>query len=119
MRKTNGFSNIVVSSGDFISYMHAGEMCYGFVVASDVDNKKLMVLAEGEDEPEVIDTFDVQAQIPIDDEQVRFPEEEEMVEVSASSVDINAVVNYYKRWLVYNPQYANLLISRLKGHAFC
>jgi len=119
MRKTQGFETVVASAGDFISYMSKGEMCYGFVVATDEDNSKLMVLAEGEEDPEVIDTFDVQESTPIDDEQVRFPEEEEYVETSASSVDVNAIVSYYKRWFTYNPQYAEMLISRLKGHAFC
>lgn len=119
MRKTAGFEAASVNSGDFISYMSKGEMCYGFVVASDYPNRKLMVLAEGEEEPEVIDTFDVQTSTPIDDEKVRFPEEEEMVETSATSVDVNAIVNYYKRWFTYNPAYAQMLIDRLKGHSFC
>jgi hypothetical protein len=118
MRKDTAFENIVVSSGDFISYVHAGEMCYGFVVASDEQNQKLMVLAEGEEDPEVIDTFDVQSQVPINDANVRFPEEEEFVETSATSVDVNAIVSYYKRWFAYNPQYATQLIERLKQHAF-
>jgi hypothetical protein len=118
-RKDAGFENIAVSSGDFISYVHAGEMCYGFVIACDDANQKLMVLAEGEEDPEVIDTFDVQGQAPINDANVRFPEEEEYVETSATSVDVNAIVSYYKRWLQYNPQYANQLIDRLKGHSFC
>jgi hypothetical protein len=119
MRKTVGFEQVVVASGDFISYMSKGEMCYGFVVASDESNGKLMVLAEGEEDPEVIDTFDVQDQAVINDDQVRFPEEEEMVETSATSVDVNALVNYYKRWFAYNPKYAQTLIDRLKSHSFC
>jgi hypothetical protein len=120
MRKQEKMGTLEVSSGNFISYLSSGEMCCGFVIATDDTNKKLMVLAEGEEDPEVIDTFDVQSQIPIDDEKVAFPEEEEFAEMSASAgVDVNALTSYYKRWFVYNKQYANELISRLKSYSFC
>ena len=69
-------------------------------------------------DPEVIDNFDVQEVAPIDEAQVNFPEEGEMVETSASSIDLNGIVAYYKRWLQMNPSYANQLISRLKAHMF-
>ena len=117
LKKEKGFDTLTVASGDFISYLSKGEMCFGFVLASDDANAKLMVLAEGEDEPEVIDAFDVQNTVPIEDDKVKFPEEEEIVTAS-SAVDINAVVNYYKRWFAYNGSYAQLLIDRLKSYIF-
>jgi hypothetical protein len=117
-RRAEGFFVVAADCGSFISYMSKGEMCYGFVMASTEDGQQLMVLAEGESDPEVIDTFDVQNKVPIDAEKVNFPEEAEMVETSASSVDINGIVSYYKRWFAYNPQYAAQLIERLKQHAF-
>ena len=117
-RKTCDFDIVEAAAGDFISYQSRGEMCFGFVVAADANNAKLMVIAEGEEDPEVIDNFDVQEVAPIDEAQVNFPEEGEMVETSASSIDLNGIVAYYKRWLQMNPSYANQLISRLKAHMF-
>jgi hypothetical protein len=119
MRKADKLGSTEVSSGNFVSYLSEGEMCYGFVIATDEANQKLMVLAEGEEDPEVIDTFDVQTQVPVDDEKVAFPEEEEFTETSAAGIDVNALVSYYKRWFQYNKQYAEQLISRAKGHSFC
>jgi hypothetical protein len=119
VRKGLDFETVVASAGDFVRYLSKGEMCCGIVVAADETNHKLMVLAEGEEDPEVIDTFDVQDSLPVDDEKVRFPEETDMVETSASAVDINAIVSYYKRWFTYNPNYAQMLIDRLNQHAFC
>jgi hypothetical protein len=118
-RKSSGFNTILANAGDFISYLTKGEICCGFVIATDTENQKLMVIAEGEDDPEVIDAFDIQDTATIDEDKVKLPEEDEMVETSSSAIDINAIISYYKRWFQYNPQYANMLIDRLKKHAFC
>lgn len=118
IKRSYDFETVTASSGDFVSYMSKGEMCYGFVIASDESGNKLMVLAEGEDDPEVIDTFDVQDTAIVDDAKVRFPEETEMVEVSSANVNLDAIISYYKRWFQYNPAYAQQLIDRLKSYVF-
>jgi len=114
-RKANDFKITTPSAGSFISFTHQGEMGYGFVVATDTSNKKLMVLADGEDEPEVIDDFQVKDQYEVDGDELRQPEE---VECSSDSVSVDKLVQYYKRVYSYNQPFLDGLIGRIKGYSF-
>jgi hypothetical protein len=103
-----------VKSGDFVTFMGKGEVMAGFVVAQDEAKGAFMVLACTEDEPEVIEAFDIQERINLDADKVNYPQEAEM----SGAVDINALIAYYKRLYQYNPQYFVELERRIRSYSF-
>jgi len=115
MRKADAFLGPQeISSGDFVSYMNRGEMGCGFIIAADPANRKVMVLAQNEEEPEVIDAFQVQDVLAMDETQIKYPQEQEL----SGAVDVNALLAYYKRMYIYNPSYFQELENRIRGYAF-
>lgn len=114
-----------VEGGDFVEYVStaSGSVRYGFVVAA-ADEDKLIVLPV--DDPdidgEVIEKDAVTGVQDSDD----FPdtdisEQEEMdvaVSTSRGVVDINVLVEYYRKVYGHNQKFFNELVSRIKGHAF-
>jgi hypothetical protein len=113
MKRTAPFTALAAAGGQFVTFLAKGEMCAGFVVATDPATKQLMVLAANETEPELIPSFSVASVQHLTDD-VKYPTEVEMSGV----VDINALIAYYKRVYQYNPAYFAQLESRIRSHAF-
>ena len=114
MKKREEFAVMAgVTSGDFVTFMGKGEVMAGFVVAAD-DLGKFMVIACTEDEPEIIEAFDIQERIKLDNDKINYPQEAEM----SGAIDINALIAYYKRLYTYNPQYFVELERRIRSYSF-
>lgn len=112
-----------VQGGSYVSYVDLNnQVVMGFVVAT-TDEDEALVLQQGAEEAEVIKT---DAVVDVHNQE-GFPEPalntEEVVDqevaLSSGRVDINYMVDYYKRIYSSNPKFFAEFAKRIKQHSFC
>jgi len=110
-----------VQGGDFISYCGAmNTVVHGFAVATDPESRDVMVVSISGDE-EIVSTSAVTAVHDVSDCPPVELDKAESVEVAmsaASSVDVNVLVNYYRRIYGKWPAYFAQLVQRINSHRF-
>ena len=114
-----------ISSGDFIDFVNPETRCadFGVVVASVVseDDKgaetetgKLIVLSSSGEHEVTVDRQLVISQ----HNDVEVPESDESAYDSVSSVNLEAMVAYYRSMFRRSPEYFAMFEARLRSHAF-
>lgn len=112
--------------GDFITYLHQGELCAGIVVASlsgDNDEQSLMIMNGTEERADVIDPEQVTC-IQTDIESVscsgltlNIPEHLASQSASASQT-IEKLVSYYQKVYGHNQTFFSKLEQQIRSHAW-
>lgn len=116
-----------ISGGDFVEFVSeaSNQVQYGFVIASDVEAGKLIVLPNGsapEAEGEVVDKAAVTQKF--DTEEFPEPEmsEQEQMDQAVSSargvVNLSTLLDYYKKVFARSPAFYAEFAKRARGHAF-
>lgn len=88
------------------------ELQHGFVVSSEGD--KMLVIAHGDDTPKEISTAQLVQVAHLDAEDYK----KAGIEMAASGMDRNAMVEYYKKAYGYSPEYVQQIIEMIDQHAF-
>lgn len=112
-----------VAGGDFVSYVNNdNQVVCGFVVASVEGSDEVVALPVGATEGETIKKAAVteihaQTEFP---EHVQSGEEEAETVVAAArgSIDLNFILDYYKKVYARNPQFYDMLAQRFQSHQF-
>lgn len=111
-----------LKGGDFASYVdYNNQIVHGFVVAT-TDEDEVLVLQPGAEDPEVIkasavveihDTSEI-PEIEESDEEIVDRE----VAVASGKVDVEYLVNYYKKVYGHNAKFFAEFAKRIRNHAF-
>ena len=122
-----------IKGGDFVSYVSSstGELACGFVVASDAENGKLIVLpteaaatpaADAETEGEVIDreavveSFDTE---PFPEPELSEQEQMDQAVCAARGVvNLSTLLDYYKKVFARSPAFYSEFAKRARAHSF-
>lgn len=112
-----------VEGGDFVSYVNGDNMVVaGFVVAGVAGEEEIVVLPVGGSEGETINKAAV-TQIHAQDEfpaheQTGEEEVETVVAAGRGAIDINFLLDYYKKVYARSPQFYQMFAQRLQSHQF-
>ena len=116
-----------VQGGDFVSYVSSlsGELTCGFVVASDSENSKLIVLpvdAQADNEGEVIEKDAVVQSFNTDDfPEPEMSEQEQMDQAVCTArgvISISTLLDYYKKVFQRSPAFYQEFAKRVRAHSF-
>lgn len=110
-----------VQGGDFVTYVNADNtLSHGFVVATAEENQAV-VLPTDDDEEQVIDKNSIvevhdQAEFPVYE-----PTKEEQIDqvtAAARGLNLNQLLDYYRRVYARNPAFYQLFATRVRNHTF-
>lgn len=109
--------------GDFVDFINAaGQVQSGFIVVSSADDKEVLVLGVTDDEPveisrsSVLQRHDL-SQFP----DTEFSEQEQVehtISTSRGAVDVNFLLDYYKKVYRRSPEFYKKFADRVRSHAF-
>lgn len=111
-------------AGDFVSYVNADNMLVqGYVVAGVQDSDDLVILATGAEVEDMVNRVAVteiheQAEFPAVDE-TKEEAVETVVAAARGGIDLNFLLDFYKKVYARNPAFYQMFATRLKNHAFC
>lgn len=115
-----------IAGGDFVHYVsqHSADTKFGYVVASDVEGKLIILPQDGSsEEGEVVDPAAVVNKVDVADApEPEMSEQEKMdqaVSVSRGVVDMSTLLSFYKKVYARSGPYYNELAKRIRAHAFC
>jgi hypothetical protein len=112
-----------VAGGDFVSYVNNdNRVVCGFVVASVEGTDEIVALPVGATEGETIKkaaVTEIHAQTDFPQHQPTGEEEAETVVAAArGAIDLNFILDYYKKVYARSPQYFDMLAQRFQSHQF-
>jgi hypothetical protein len=110
-----------LSGGDFVHYVNEGKAHCGYIVATDDEqNKAIVVNASGEDS--VIDKAAVITKLDDSDaptpEQTKEQEMQTSISAARGVTSVQTLLDYYKYLFRYAPEYYALREKQIKEHAF-
>lgn len=113
-----------VEGGKFVSYVNQhNELVQGFIVAVASDDAELAVALPVDGEPEQININAVTEVHNISDDVLPELSEDEQIQVAVASargsVNIDMILDYYKKVFVRSPDYFAEFAKRVRGHQFC
>lgn len=124
-RSFSSTSSASVIGGDLVQFVNKkAETAIGYIVATveeEAAPSRLMVLENGEEQPEVIaQSLVIQkldsSDAPKVDEQSSLMQS--IIAATQSNVTLNDMLEYYKKVFARSPEYYSMWSDRLKSHAF-
>ena len=116
-----------IGGGDFVEFVSeaSNDVQYGFVVASDAENGKLIILpttAAPESEGEVVEKAAVTQKFDTESfPEPEMSEQEQMDQAVCAArgvVNLSTLLDYYKKVFARSPQFYAEFAKRARGHAF-
>ena len=112
-----------IEGGDFVDYINnVGQVASGFVVASVSGEQNILVLSVNEEDGEEVSRSSVLQKHDVSEfPETEFTEQEQVehtVSISRGAVDVNFLLDYYKKVYRRSPEFYKKFAQRVRSHAF-